>query len=488
MLSKSQYIKYRSCPRRLWLQCNKKEVLALPDATLQKIFDRGHFIGELARKCFPGGVLVKDGYKNPQEALKRTRELMSRGVPAIYEAAFIYKDILVFVDILEKTPSGWNLVEVKSSGRTIDAIYVDDISIQRYVLTHCGVTPEHCCLMHINTDYFMETDEPDLKQFFLLTFLDDELFPDEDIEKNLQHITELLAGPEPPAKLDKTGCSACECRAYCWKDIPEGSVFEILRSNKAREYMAQGRVRVADLPLNSFSNEKLNHWIEVYRTGRPYMDRAAIARWLNQLTYPLYYLDFETTQPVVPLWKYSRPYQQIPFQFSLHVQRDPNGEFEHYEYLSTGKEDPRKGCVDSLLQYIGKEGTIIAHNAAFEKGRLKEMAADLSLPKEKKDALHQMIMRFMDTLDIFRRDYLHPKMRGSASIKKVLPALVPEMSYEGMGVADGVAAMEAFDILYAQSLPSAQLERLRNDLLRYCEQDTWAMVKLVDALRTAISS
>ena len=486
-LSKSQYTKYRSCPKRLWLYRNKKEVLTPPDVSLQKIFDKGHQIGELAWKRFPGGVLVEDGHKNPQEAIKRTQELMAQGVPAIYEAAFAYNGILVFVDILEKTPTGWNLVEVKSSGKKIAAIYVDDISIQRYVLTHCGVTLEHCYLMHINSDYFMETDEPDLNQFFLLTPMDSELFSDKDIEENLAAIEELLAKPEPTAELDKGGCSDCECYDYCWKDIPQDSVFTLLRGNRAREFMAQGILRIADLPPNSFDNDKYNRWIDVLRTGQPYIDKAAVAAWLNKLNYPLYYLDFETTQPVVPLWKYSRPYQQIPFQFSLHVQREPNGPFEHYEYLSTGKEDPRYGCVEALLKYIGKSGTILAHNATFEKGRIKEMVRDLPMPKKDAKRLQDMTERFMDTGDPFKQDYLHPKMHCSWSIKKVLPALVPDMTYEGMAVANGGDAMDAFDVLYAQKLPPAELEQLRKDLLKYCEQDTWAMVKLVDALRDSVA-
>ena len=485
-LSKSQYTKYRDCHKHLWIYRNKKEVLTPPDAAQQKIFDRGHFIGELAWKRFPGGVLIKDGYKKPQEAIKRTQELMAQGVPAIYEAAFSYNGILVFVDILEKTPTGWNLVEVKSSGRKIDAIYVDDISIQRYVLSHCGITPEHCYLMHINSDYFMTTDEPDLSQFFLLTPMDSELFSDEDIEENLAAIEKLLAEPEPKVELDKSGCDGCECHDYCWKDMPEDSVFDLLRSNRAREYMAQGILRIADLPPNSFDNDKYNRWIEVCRTQQPYIDKSAVAAWLNKLNYPLYYLDFETTQPVVPLWKYSRPYQQIPFQFSLHVQREPNGKFEHYEYLSTGKEDPRYGCVKALLEYIGKAGTIIAHNAAFEKSRIKEMAHDLPLPEKDAKRLQEMTERFADTGDVFKQDYLHPKMHASWSIKKVLPALVPEMSYEGMAVANGGDAMDAFDVLYAGKLPPAELEQLRKDLLKYCEQDTWAMVKIVDVLRDSI--
>lgn len=486
-LSKSQYTKYRGCPKHLWLCHYKKEVLAAADAAQQKIFDGGRLIGELARKRFPGGVLVENGWQNPQQAVKRTQELMAQGVPAIYEAAFSYNGILVFVDILEKTPTGWNLVEVKSSGRSIKAIYMDDVSIQRYVLTHCGVTPEHCYLMHINSDYFMTTDEPDWGRFFLLTPMDSELFSDAEIEENLAAIEKLLAGSEPEAELDKSGCDGCECRDYCWKDVPEGSVFEILpRSSTARKYMAQGMMRVVDLPPNSFKNNVTNHWIDVYRTQKPYIDKAAVAAWLNKLTYPLYYLDFETTQPVVPLWKYARPFQQIPFQFSLHVQREPNGEFEHYEYLSTGKEDPRTGCVKALLEYIGDSGTLIAHNAVFEKSRIAEMVRDMPMPETDAKRLQKMTERFADTGDVFKAGYLHPKMQGSWSIKKVLPALVPEMSYEGMAVANGGDAMDAFDVLYEQKLPPAELEQLRKDLLKYCEQDTWAMVKIVDVLRDSV--
>ena len=485
-LSKSQYTKYQVCPKHLWLCHNKKEALAPIDTGLQKIFDRGHLIGELAWKRFPGGVLVENGYKNPQKAIKRTQELMTQGVPAIYEAAFSYNGILVFVDILEKTPTGWNLVEVKSSGRTIDPIYVDDISIQRYVLSHCGVTPEHCYLMHINTDYFMKTDAPNLKKFFLLTAMDNELLQDADIEKNLVAIKKLLIGHEPTVELDKTRCKECECHDYCWRDIPEGSVFELFRSDRARELIAQGFPCVADLPPNGYKNETINHWIDVYRTQKPYIDRKAIKQWLNKLKYPLYYLDFETTQPVVPLWKYSHPYQQIPFQFSLHVQREPKGPFEHYEYLSTGKEDPRLGCIDALLKYIDKTGTIIAHNAIFERARIAEMLRDLPMTRMQSKRLFDMLDRFADTGDVFKDFYLHPKMHGSWSIKKVLPALVPDMSYEGMTVANGGDAMDAFDVLYAQELPPAELEQLRKDLLKYCEQDTWAMVKLVDVLRESI--
>ena len=483
-LSKSQYTKYRGCPKHLWLYRNKKEVLTPPDAAQQKIFDRGHFIGELAWKRFPGGVLVKDGYKNPQEAIKRTQELMAQGVPAIYEAAFTYNGILVFVDILEKTPTGWNLVEVKSSGRKIDAIYVDDISIQRYVLSRCGVMPEHCYLMHINSDYFMTTDEPDLSQFFLLTPMDSELFPDEDIEENLAAIEKLLAAPEPEAELDKSKCDGCECHDYCWKDIPDGSVFEICqKSVTARKYIAKGILRVVDLPPNSFTNETKNRWLEVYRTQKPYINQAGVAAWLNKLNYPLYYLDFETTNPAVPRWKNSRPYQQIPFQFSLHVQREPNGPFEHYEYLSTGKEDPRPMCAAALLKYVGALGTLIAHNAGFEKSCIEGLVRDVMLSKEDSCRLLEMTERFADTGDVFKADYLHPKMKCGWTIKKVLPALVPEMSYEGMSVANGGDAMDAFDVLYAGKLPPAELEQLRKDLLKYCEQDTWAMVKIVDVLR-----
>lgn len=486
MLSKSQYTKYKGCPKHLWLYRNKKDVLTPPDEASQKRLALGQDIGLLAQKQFPGGVAVQDGWKNPAAAVAQTRELMARGVPAIYEAAFLYDDILVLVDILEKTPAGWNIVEVKSSGKNLKSIYLDDISIQNYVVSHCGVKVEHCYLMHINTDYFQTTEKTDWKQFFLLTPMDAELTPAADLVQDLQDIKTLLAGPEPEAVLDKSNCDGCEAYAYCWRDVPKDSVFEVFRSNAAREYMALGILRVQDVPPDSCNTPKLNHWVEVYRTQRPYIDRTAVAHWLNKLEYPLYYFDFETTQPVIPLWPYSRPYQQIPFQFSLHIQRQPNGPYEHQEYLFEGKQDPRYGCVEAMLKYIGEKGTLIAHHATFEKTRIREMAHDLPLPQEQKDALLRMSERFMDTETPFKQDYLHPNMHGSSSIKKVLPSLVPEMTYEGMPVANGGDAMNAFDELYFGNLSEDAARQLRRDLLAYCKQDTWAMVKLVDALRDSV--
>ncbi len=483
MFSKSQYTKYRSCPKHLWLYYYKKDVLDEASPVAQKRMETGRKIGEIARAQFPGGVLIEDAWKDPQKAVARTQELIAQGVPAIYEAAFIYDNILVLVDILEKTPTGWNLVEVKSSGEKIQAIQLDDISIQNYVLSRSGLNVENCYLMHINTKYFQDTDETDWEQFFELTLADHDLLSDEEIEKDLANMRAMLTALEPTAELDKQTCKECPAKAYCWRDVPKDSVFNILRSDKARYYIAQNMPRIQDLPPDSFDNPKYNHWIEVCRTQQPYINHEAVAQWLNQMDWPLYYIDFETTQPVVPMWKYSRPYQQIPFQFSLHIQRKPNGPYEHAEYLSTGKEDPRYGCVKALLKYIGDKGTLIAHNAAFEKSRIKEMAHDLPLPQEQKGDLLRMAERFVDTADVFRKDYLHPKMYGSYSIKKVLPALVPEMSYDGMPVANGGQAQDAFDVLYAGELPPKEAQQLRTDLLAYCEQDTWAMVKLVEKLR-----
>lgn len=485
MFSKSQYIKYKGCPKHFWLSRKKKEVLAAPDENVQNRLARGQDVGLLAQKRFEGGVALEEPWKDPRAAAAQTRELMARGVKAIYEAAFLYEDVFVLVDILQKTPRGWNIIEVKSGGKNLKPIYFDDISIQNYVLRQCGVPVEHCYIMHINTDYFQDTEQTQWEQFFLLTPADAELTPPEDIARDLQEMKRLLCAAEPPALLDKNGCAGCEAYAYCWKDVPPDSVFEIFRSQQARELIARHMPRVQDVPLGSCSTEKLNRWVQVYHTGQAYIDRAALRRWLQGLQYPLYYLDFETCQPLVPLWRYSRPYQQIPFQFSLHIQRRPDGPFEHKAYLFEGRQDPRFGCVKALLDYIGPQGSIIAHHASFEKSRIAEMARDLPLPESQKQALLQMTTRFADTETPFKQDYLHPQMHGSASIKKVLPALVPDMTYDGMPVANGGDAMQAFDTLYFGQLNPAQQEQLRQDLLAYCKQDTWAMVKLVEVLKNS---
>jgi CRISPR/Cas system-associated exonuclease Cas4 (RecB family) len=493
MLSKSQYTKWRHCHKRLWLYKNKPQLATPPDKQQQKNFDIGNRIGMFARRRFAGGTLVMEKYNQIDDALAATRFRLQTD-DTIYEAAFLYDDILIRVDILRKTPNGWDMIEVKSS-TSVKAEHYADASVQAYVLQGAGIKLDKVFLMHIDSRYVREYDL-DFKQFFMLEDLTEELTPPDAIKKEIAKIKDAMQQPQPQVQIGKSKCKDCEFRAYCWRDIPEDSVYNLpkiapeLAASLARSRM----LKIADIPPEAVRGVNNRRWLAVYRDNKPYIDKQGIADLLAQLEYPLHFLDFETTMSAIPDWQGTRPYQQIVFQASLHVLESENAELKHYAYLFNSNSDPRPKAVEFLLEHIGDKGTIIAHNAQFEKARIAEMARDLYMQKDA-HKLQAMLTRFWDTMIPFKKYYLHPDFHCSASIKKVLPVVAPGMTYEGMAIANGGDAMDAFDWLYSHGSVYAfaymartreaceKREKLRKDLLAYCAQDTLAMVKIVEFLK-----
>ena len=486
MFSKSQYIKFLNCPKQFWLYKNKYNEQTAPSDFQQHLFDQGKEVGAYAYKYFPKGVLVENGWQNPQNALKKTQELLATQ-NYIYEAAFEYNNLIVFVDILDKNTDGsYNIIEVKSGTGLADSYY-DDLSVQKYVLSNCGLKIHACYLMHLNNKYIKTTDEINVKELFVLEDLSVDLKPFSEIEENLKQM-EILAKAEEPKNILKVKkiCDNCSFKDYCWADLPEISIFNIPRIGmKAEKLQEEGILDARQIPPNYFGNFNQNKWVEVFKTGKPYVNNVAISAWLNNLQYPLYYFDFETINFAVPHFKNTHPYEHIAFQFSLHIQKEPHGALEHKEFLFEGKDDPRYACIEAIKKFIGPEGSIIAHYATFEKDRIKELAG-LPIPQKDKDFLLSLPDRFEDTCEVFSKYYFHPDFKGSASIKKVLPVVCPGLTYEGMAVAHGGDAMTAFMLLYFDKLPAEESKQLRKDLLAYCCQDTFAMVKLIDFLYEVI--
>ncbi len=298
----------------------------------------------------------------------------------------------------------------------------------------------------------------------------------------------ILAKEQEPQNVLKVKgtCDNCSFKDYCWADMPKISIFNIPRIGmKAEMLQEEGILDAKQIPPSSLGNFNQDKWVEVFKTGKPYINKEAIIAWLNNLKYPLYYFDFETINFAIPKFINSRPYSHIAFQFSLHIQQKPHGPLEHKEFLFEGKEDPRYACIEAIKQFIGPEGSIIAHYATFEKDRIKELA-ELQISQKDKDFLLSLLDRFEDTCEVFSKYYFHPDFKGSASIKKVLPVVCPGLTYEGMVVAHGGDAMTAFMLLYFDKLPAEEAKQLRKDLLAYCCQDTFAMVKLIDFLYEVI--
>jgi hypothetical protein len=484
-ISKSQFLMGLQCLKRLWLYNYRKDLIPSVGPEQQQIFDQGHAIGALARLYFAGGTLVEEDYRHLPEAVKNTARLIAGGAEVIYEAAFISGKVLARCDILKRGRDGcWDLIEVKGSTEVKDE-YLYDVAVQRRVLEGAGLKIGRAELMHLDNTFVKHGPIEPQKIFKRqdITVETAALMPE--IAQDLEKFMEVLASAAPPETGIGQHCSKpydCEFRGHCWKGIPEHSIYDIPRLSweKKNTLKAMGILRFADVPDGFDLNDGQKLALQVEKTGKTYVDKKKLARFIKKLKYPLHHIDFETVMPALPLYDGSRPYQQVPFQVSLHVQAGPGAEPAHFEYLGDGKTDPRPGLINFLLAAIGPEGTLLAYNASFEAKRIEELARDFP---EHAPALSALAGRFEDLMKPFQESaYAHPQCHGRFSLKKVLPALVPGMTYEGLAVANGGDAQLAYCRLLSGELPPEDMERLRKDLKVYCGQDTLAMVKILEQL------
>ncbi|MFO7943107.1 MAG: DUF2779 domain-containing protein, partial [Anaerolineales bacterium] len=291
--------------------------------------------------------------------------------------------------------------------------------------------------------------------------------------------------PSPDGIQTCTTPQDCPCPSLCHGSLPEYSIYDIPRlySKKAKDLKSRGILSIRDIPDGySFSSTQSRH-IAAVKSGEPFIDTAAIANELSTLKYPLSFLDYETYSPAVPLYDGYKPYQHIVFQYSLHIVESPESKPEHIELLLTGEGDPGIKLAEHLSKHVPDSGTIIVWNRPFEAGRNRAMAERYPAYR---DALLNMNARMYDLMKIFSRGlYIHPDFHGSASIKNVLPVLVPEFgqNYTDLNVSSGDEAMLAWADLVSGQVPDEQVQHLRNDLLAYCKLDTLAMVKIWKTLR-----
>ncbi|MDO8804003.1 MAG: DUF2779 domain-containing protein [Elusimicrobiota bacterium] len=484
-ISKSQFMKGLQCHKHLWLYNYRKDLIPPVPEDVQVRFDEGHVVGALAREYFNGGKLVDCDYQQLPEAIKQTREFIESSTKIIYESTFVFNNVLVRADILKKNTDGtWDLIEVKSTTEVKDEHY-PDVAIQKYVIEGAGLKINKAWLMHINNQ-FVKDGPIDPKGFFTKEDISAEVadLKDETVQ-NLEAFMEVLAAAKVPDIGIGRHCSSpyeCEFSGHCWKDIPEYSIYDIprLKWDKKDALKDMGILRFRDVPEDFPLNDGQLLYLRVEKTGKAVIEKTEIAEFLGELTYPLYYIDFETIMPAVPLYEGSRPYQQIPFQLSLHIQAKPGAAVRHLEFLGDAKTDPRPGLARFMVDNIGPKGSLLAYNASFEASRIKELAETFPASE---DALVRLVAQIKDLMKPFRsRAYVHPHFHGRYSIKKVLPALIPDMTYEGLAVANGGDAQLAYFNMISGKLTKAEMEQTAKDLKIYCGQDTLAMVKIVEHL------
>jgi len=490
-LSKSLYTRGLQCQKSLWLKKYNKDVLTPPDASAEAIFERGNEVGALACELFPDGREVPYAGTTFDEKIALTQEWMDEGVKNIYEASFSYEGILIMVDILHINDDGSvEIYEVKSSTEVKD-VYLHDASIQHYVLRGLGYKVRSTNIVHINNKYVRE-DALEIEKLFSVVDVTHEV---EELQYNIPaHLGEfekVLSDKEHEPLIDiGTHCTnpyACDAMNYCWKHIPDYSVFDIsrLRVDKKFTLYAQGIVSFEQIEdVYAFSASQQVQIISELEQ-KEIINKEAIKAFLETLSYPIYHLDFETFQQAVPEWRGISPFMQIPFQYSLQIEQE-NGGLEHREFLAKEGEDPRYELAKRLVADIPTNATVLAYNMGFEKGVIRKLAAMFPVFSEHLLAIHDNVKDLMTPFA--SKDYYVPAMKGSYSIKYVLPALVPEMAkaYKELdGVQNGGEAMQAFTRL-SKIEDKAEVQRLRVALLEYCKLDTLAMVRVLDKLKESV--
>ena len=485
VLSKSTFLLGSRCYKALYL--NKHHPKLKNRITVEKKhkFETGKKVGILAHELFPGGEMVNVfSFGNLQKAVSHTQNLINEGIKTIYEAAIQYDGVLVLVDILVKGKSGWKIYEVKSS-TSMKPQYDFDTAIQYYVTTKAGLEVEDISLVYINNQY-ARLGEVDVKGLFAIeSILEPVLEAQDYIEKTIPELKQVLQLPETPTiDIGEYCCDPYECdfTGFCWKHVPEESVFKLtgLKEPKKFKLYQSGVLSLDQIPDEYPLSDKQRIQVECFKSQSVNIECESILNFLHDLCYPLYFLDFETYAPAIPLYDKSKPYQPIPFQYLLHVKESEQAELKHYEFLGMPQEDPREKLIDRLLGVIGEVGNIIVYNKSFEISILKMLMQIFPKHGEK---IQSIINRVIDLMLPFQKMYYYtPEMHGSYSIKAVLPALVPDLDYEDLEVSDGNSAMIAFEQLISETDENKIFNTKRN-LLQYCKRDTLAMVRILEVLR-----
>lgn len=479
-LSKSRYCDYMYCPKHCWLNIHKPN-LCKPDSSAQQRTEDGHKVGELAKGLFGdfNDVTVEgeDGHLDIPTMINKTQELLKTGAETICEAAFSADGCYCAVDILHKENGGYAIYEVKST--TKENGYEHDVAYQKFVLEQCGIKITGTYLVNINNQYVRNGDI-DIHQFFKITNYAPKIAEHEDIAGNCQQAKIILDKTDEPIVPLQYGCDNCDFWAYCSKDIPKPSVLDLGgRINKW--YLFQNGIVTFydvlknDIKLSPKQQRQIDYALNDFGT---YVDKDEIRKYMGELSYPLYFLDFETMAPVIPEIDGTRPYQAIPFQYSLHFVKGENDEVQHREFLGEPEIDPRRALAEQLCKDIPKNVCTLAYHASVERGIVQKLAeefADLS------EHLNNIASNIKDLETPFSKGWYYNRAMGKwSSIKVVLPAIYPddpELDYHNLDeVHNGTEAMTIF--LKMKDMQPDERERTQQNLLKYCKLDTYAMVKL----------
>lgn len=480
ILTKSKYKIGLNCTKSLWLEYNQKEILPKIDESSKFRIEQGFQVGNLAKQYF------KEGFEIQEVDILKTLNITKQGLnkhKIIFEAGFMYENSFTRADILIKQKdNSYKVIEVKSSTYKdkIKKEHIQDLAYQKYIYEKCGLNISSYNLMLLNSEY-KKQDELDLNELFTIVNVTDELEKEfEKVKENIKLFHKIINQQEFDENLNN-----CESPKSCpypnihWNNLPKNNVFNLYYgSKKSKElYQIYNILDIKNIQDEVKLTPKQQIQIKATKNNETYLDRYKIQKFIDSLEYPLYFIDFETFQTPIPHFKNTSPYQKIPFQFSLHIKNSPTSKLEHIEFLQTKNQDPRLEFYQKIQKNIKNQGSIIVYNQAFEKSILNQIAKEFPQFEQEIKKINE---RFIDLLDIFKNfHYYNPNQQGSCSIKKVLPSILPEFTYEGLEISNGDSA----SIEYFKTLTSKKdNSKVFNALLEYCELDTLAMVKILEEL------
>lgn len=480
-LSKSKIIEGLQCKKRLWLTIHRPELAETSDGVSDRL-QAGLKVHDVFRTVYPDGISVS--YDNGLvHALQETKRLVNAGVARIFEATFSNQGVLVRADLIEKADGFYKLYEVKSSTSVKD-YHINDASIQAWVISK-SIPLSSVFVTHIDNSFVYQGGNDYRGLFFSQEVTEQVNTIQTEIPGWLNDFRHSLSGGEPEINPGEQCYSPFECpyRSYCIpkQAAPEYPV-EILPgvSRIEKQLIEEGFVDLRDVPRDRLTNERHVRIWDSVKTGAPQID-PALKQELQQLVFPRYYLDFETIMFAIPIWVGTRPYQQLPFQYSCHVEKQADGGVTHFEFLDISGNPPMRSLAEQMIADLGTDGPIITYGH-FERmiiDILIELYPDLQTP------LAAMQDRIFDLLPLLRSYYYHPDMNGSWSIKKVLPTIAPDLIYDNLEeVTNGMEAQTAFLEAIHESTHPERRDVLRRHMLKYCGQDSLAMVKIIHYFRT----
>lgn len=483
-LSKTDFLVGNQCSKALWLDKNREDLKELYIKNSSNI-EVGYKINELSKKYF-------DNYKCAQANLNctdvkqivlNTKNFIDKNFQVIFEAAAINDDLSnARIDILKKDDNNnWSLIEVKSSTK-LDIKYLIDIAYQYYIFLEAGYQISSCYLMLVNNKYQFDGNL-DLKKFFKFEDVTSEVIKlSKKIKTQKENLKNIINSPVEPEIKIGSHCfkpSSCNYKEFCWKNVPDYSIFDVVHRKTTADKIANeiDSYSIEDIDLSKYESGLKSFEINNYLSKKNFIDKEKLNNFLNKLSYPLFFLDYESVQFAVPIFKNTKPYQQIPFQFSLHVQLKHGQELQHFEFLHTERSDPRKFFIENLLKNCGDKGSIIVYNESFEKSVNNELANDFP---EYFDKLKAINNRIIDLIVPFKNKYIYSyKQQGSNSIKKVLPAYT-DLNYNSLEIKRGDEAMKVY---YDFMKNQIELDDIKiKNLLDYCKMDSYAMYLLLSKL------